>query len=163
MARLAAFLVFVLSLAGTAQAGSLLPEIPKATGEAHAEGNEFWRKNHMDMMQHDRDLTLRMGERDIEASLKECFECHAVKDDHGTPVTYSNDKHFCRVCHDYAAVKVDCFMCHRSTPDGVDENAQEGNSHAGLMSRPEGDAGEVAGYLERVKRPARRNMMEAGE
>jgi len=174
MARIAVLLAFLLSLAGVAQGeerSSLLPDIPKATGEAHAEGSEYWRKNHMEMMRHDRDLTLRMGEREIEASLKGCFECHAVKDDHGIPVTYQNDKHFCRVCHDYAAVKVDCFMCHRSTPDGVDEHAQEGNSHAGLMTMPEGDegAGAVAGYLERLKRSAKRPVAatnttaEAGE
>ncbi|MEJ2035783.1 MAG: hypothetical protein P8X69_06795, partial [Maritimibacter sp.] len=40
-----------------------------------------------------------------------------VNDDTGTPVTAEDPRHFCRVCHDYAAVEVDCFMCHRSTPD----------------------------------------------
>ena len=119
MARLAVILAFLLSLAGVAQGGersSLLPEVPKATGEPHAEGSLYWRKHHMEMMRHDRDLTLRMGDREIEASLKGCFDCHAVKDDHGQYVTVKSEKHFCRVCHDYAAVKVDCFMCHRSTP-----------------------------------------------
>ena len=54
MARMAVLLAFILSLAGVAQGGeksSLLPDIPKATGKAHAEGNAFWRRNHMDMMQ----------------------------------------------------------------------------------------------------------------
>ena len=162
MARLAVILAFLLSLAGVAQGGersSLLPEVPKATGEPHAEGSLYWRKHHMEMMRHDRDLTLRMGDREIEASLKGCFDCHAVKDDHGQYVTVKSEKHFCRVCHDYAAVKVDCFMCHRSTPDGVDEHAIEGDAHAGLMTLPGGDAGEVAGYLDRAVRPARRMTM----
>ena len=127
---------------------SLLPDIPKGIGEAHAEGNGFWRRNHMDMMRHDRNLTLRMGEREIAASLKGCFECHAVNDDQGMPVTYASDKHFCRVCHDYAAVKVDCFTCHRSTPDGVDEHAISGREHA-MLPLAEGDAGAVEGYLRR--------------
>ena len=171
MARLAVILAFLLSLAGIAQGeerASLLPEVPKASGEAHAEGSEYWRKNHMEMMRHDRDLTLRMGEREIEASLKGCFDCHAAKDDRGQYVTVQSENHFCRVCHDYAAVKVDCFMCHRSTPDGVDEHAISGESHA-LMSRPEnegeGDAEAIAGYLERVGLAARRmpSKVEAGE
>jgi hypothetical protein len=152
MARIAILVGFLLVLAGGGAAqerAPLLPDIPKGTGEAHAEGNSFWRKNHMEMMRHDRDLTLRMGEREIDASLKGCFDCHAVSGDHGTPVTYENEKHFCRVCHDYAAVKVDCFMCHRSTPDGVDEHAINGSDHA-MLPTPEREVGAVEGYLKRL-------------
>ena len=151
MARIAILFGLLIALAGGVMAedrASLLPDIPKATGEAHSEGNGFWRRNHMDMMRHDRDLTLRMGEREIEASLKGCFDCHAAKDEQGQVVTYDSDKHFCRVCHDYAAVKVDCFMCHRSTPDGVDEHAISGRDHA-MLPLPEGDIDAVEGYLKR--------------
>jgi len=121
------FLIFALMLGLAAPAlaqdsAPYLPNIPKATGNPHPEGNEYWRKHHMDLMKHDRDLTVHQGDRQIEASLKACFECHAVKDDNGQYVTVQDDRHFCRVCHDYAAVKVDCFMCHRSTPEGVDES-----------------------------------------
>ncbi len=111
------------SLAVAQERSTLLPEVPKATGEPHPEGNEFWRRNHMDLLRHDRDLTLRDGNRDIGASLKGCFDCHAAKDDAGQIVTYQSEQHFCRTCHEYVAVKVDCFTCHRSTPDGVDEEA----------------------------------------
>ena len=161
MARLAVLLALLISLSGAAWAeerASLLPAIPEASGAPHPEGSEYWRKHHMELMRHDRDLTVRAGERKIEASLKGCFDCHAVKDDAGQYVTVKSEKHFCRVCHDYAAVKVDCFMCHRSTPDGVDENAIDGAAHA-LMTTPQGGegAGAVASYLERlVPRPARR-------
>ncbi|MCB1330540.1 MAG: hypothetical protein KDK28_14400, partial [Maritimibacter sp.] len=79
--------------------------------------------NHMVYMLHDRNLTMRDGIRDlgpedheIKASLAECFDCHAIMDEAGEPVTVADERHFCRVCHDYAAVEVDCFMCHRSTP-----------------------------------------------
>ncbi len=126
---------------------ALLPDIPAATGEPHAEGNEYWRRNHMDLMRHDRDLTMREGNRKIDASLKGCFDCHAAKDGEGTIVTYQSEQHFCRACHDYVAVKVDCFMCHRSTPDGVDEGAP----HAALVPQiplKETDIQSVVAYLQ---------------
>ena len=99
------------------------PVIPKATGEPHPEGNAYMRRWHMEMMKHDRDITMYEGTRDVNASLGECFECHTVKDDTGTPVTYADERHFCRTCHDYVAVQVDCFDCHRSTPEGFEEPA----------------------------------------
>ena len=143
-------LILSLVLAGAVSAGehsSLWPDIPAATGQPHAEGNEYWRRHHMDLMRHDRDLSLREGERQIGASLKGCFDCHAAKDDAGQVVTYASDRHFCRSCHDYAAVKVDCFTCHRSTPEGVDEGA----AHAALMPRaPAGDTGAITAWLGRI-------------
>jgi len=78
----------------------------------------------MDLMRHDRGLTMRDGNRDISASLNQCFDCHTTRNASGIVLTYESEKHFCRACHDFVAVKVDCFMCHRSTPDGVDENAR---------------------------------------
>lgn len=140
MARIGAILAVMLALAGMAQAegrSSLWPDIPEASGTPHPEGNEYWRKQHMKLMVHDRDATVHAGDRAVGASLKGCFECHSVEDEQGTPVTYASDRHFCRVCHDFAAVKVDCFTCHRSTPDGVDE----ARAHAGLMSAPGGETG----------------------
>ena len=101
----------------------LWPDIPKATGKPHPEGNAYWRRNHMRLMKHDRDLTMRSGDRTIGASLKACFECHSTKASDGAYVTYQDEAHFCRSCHDYAAVKVDCFTCHRSTPDSPGEGA----------------------------------------
>lgn len=127
---------------------SLWPNVPAATGAPHPEGNEYWRKHHMELMKHDRNLTMRLGDREIAASLKSCFNCHAATDDHGNVVTYASEKHFCRVCHDFAAVKVDCFMCHRSTPDGVDETAE----HAAILP-PEpgritgGETGSIVAWL----------------
>jgi len=148
MIRLAAFLALLVALAFPVSAeerASLLPEIPKGTGDPHPEGNEFWRKNHMDLMKHDRDVVMYDGVRVVSGSLKECFDCHTVKDAEGHVVTYQDEQHFCRTCHDYAAVKVDCFMCHRSTPDGVDE----GNLHAGTtIPRPAGPSvASLLGYL----------------
>jgi hypothetical protein len=117
MMRLLLAFLAVIALAGGAAGGGLGPAVPAATGDPHPEGAEYWRLHHMDMLQHDRDLVLRDGMRDVQASIGTCFDCHAVKDEAGNDVTAEDPRHFCRVCHDYAAVEVDCFMCHRSTPD----------------------------------------------
>ncbi len=121
--RLVLAFLAVFGFAGGAAADGAGPVVPTATGDPHPEGNEHWRANHMVMMKHDRDLTMRDGVRDlapedvdIQASLAECFDCHSVKDEAGQDVSYEDERHFCRVCHDYTAVTIDCFMCHRSTP-----------------------------------------------
>ena len=121
MRLLLGIILLVLALAAPAAAGDYGPAIPKATGEPHPEGNEYMRKWHMTMMRHDRDLTMYDGEREVNASLGECFDCHTVKDQAGVPVTAADDRHFCRVCHDFTAVRVDCFDCHRSTPGDFQE------------------------------------------
>ncbi|SDJ25748.1 hypothetical protein [Aliiruegeria lutimaris] len=126
MLRALVFLGLLLALAAPVSAqdfAGLGPEIPKATGDPHPEGNRVMRRRHMEMMRHDRDMTMHDGEREIDASISECFECHSVKDEAGGYVTYESEKHFCRACHDFVAVKVDCFMCHRSTPEGFEEPA----------------------------------------
>jgi len=153
MKRLLAILGVFLAVALPAAAEDGLwkygPSVPAATGEPHPEGNEYMRKFHMEMMKHDRDLTMRDGNRSIEASLKECFDCHTVKDEEtGDPVTYQDERHFCRTCHDFAAVKVDCFMCHRSTPEGFEEPSP---LHSRLLDLRDGlsdaEATEIAAYL----------------
>ena len=151
MTRLLLIITVLLGLATTAQAqdrSPLLPQVPAATGEPHPEGNEFWRKNHMELLKHDRDLTMHLGDRDVQASLAHCFDCHAAKYDEGKIVSYESEKHFCRACHDFAAVRVDCFMCHRSTPEGTDESG----GHAALsapfwMSREQTDLAALESYL----------------
>jgi len=95
-----------------------LPLIPKAEGGVCVAPPEDIRKNHMTYLKHDRDLRVQKGARDIEHSLKDCISCHVVRSDAGTPVSYESPEHFCRSCHDYAAVKIDCFSCHNSKPDG---------------------------------------------
>jgi len=140
MKRLLALLLIVTGLASAPlHAGSdLWPNIPKATGKPHPEGNLFWRKNHMKLLVHDRDLTMRKGDRSIRASLKECIQCHAVKDEQGQAVGVDDPRHFCRACHDFAAVKVDCFMCHNSKPE---------ESSQALLDRRLPDTNELAAYL----------------
>lgn len=97
-----------------AMSGVSQPEIPKGQGEQCVEDTDFMRRNHMDMLNHQRDETVLQGIRTEQHSLKECVACHAVPGSDGTPVTVTSEKHFCRSCHDYAAVKIDCFQCHAS-------------------------------------------------
>ncbi len=121
MIRLLIIGLFALLAAPVMAQDSLFPDIPKATGEAHPEGNEYWRINHPDMLRHDRNLTVHEGDRQIQASISECVTCHAVKGPDAAPVTIESDQHFCRACHDYAAVKIDCFQCHSSVSEDTDQ------------------------------------------
>ncbi|MCA8867411.1 MAG: hypothetical protein KDA67_02060 [Rhodobacteraceae bacterium] len=136
-------MLFLMLATLPAAAGGLAPVIPKASGKPHPEGNLFMRINHMKLMKHDRDQTVREGDREIGHSLKACIECHAVNGADGQPVDISSDKHFCRTCHDFAAVKVDCFQCHNSRP--------EAKSQVLILPRP-GDTNDLAAYLEGAAR-----------
>jgi formate-dependent nitrite reductase cytochrome c552 subunit len=71
----------------------------------------FMRRNHMDLLKHQRNETVHLGVRDARASLKGCIECHASK---ATGSVAAAKTDFCISCHSYAAVKVDCFECHSS-------------------------------------------------
>ncbi len=116
--RVLAALLLVLTLgvlAGPVLAGA--PEVPKAKGEKCLAEPAAMRRNHMSMLMHRRDATMHQGVRAATNGLKACLDCHAVNDGAGQPVGAESDKHFCRVCHDYAAVSVDCFECHNSKPD----------------------------------------------
>jgi predicted CXXCH cytochrome family protein len=94
-----------------------MPQIPKAQGERCVADTDFMRRNHMMILMHQRDDTVHLGLRRPEFSLQDCLSCHAVAGADGLPVAYSDAKHFCRSCHDYAAVTVDCFECHTSRPE----------------------------------------------
>jgi predicted CXXCH cytochrome family protein len=119
---LAAFAVVALAVALATPGGACAqervpyPEIAKGEGEACVRETAFMRSNHMDLLLHQRDQTMREGIRPERESLKACLTCHAVRDAGGQPVTAEDPKHFCRACHDYAAVRVDCFQCHDSRP-----------------------------------------------
>jgi hypothetical protein len=70
------------------------------------------RREHPDMLKHQRDLTVHEGIRTREHSLKECVGCHASK----KTGSVLGENGFCQSCHDYASVKLDCFNCHASKP-----------------------------------------------
>ena len=74
------------------------------------------RRNHMDMLAHDRDAAAREGIRRPGHGLANCVTCHVVRDARGAAVDAADPRHFCTSCHLSAAVSVDCFSCHRATP-----------------------------------------------
>lgn len=96
---------------------ALAPQPPKAKGGSCVRDTDFMRRNHMKLLTHQRDETMYEGVRGKPEGLTNCITCHAVKDDAGKFVSISSPKHFCRTCHDYAAVSVDCFQCHASRPE----------------------------------------------
>jgi [DsrC]-trisulfide reductase subunit J len=104
-----------------------MPVIARGEGESCVEDTDFMRRNHMTLLLHQRDETMREGIRGEPYSLKECVACHAVDDSDGEPLTAASPEHFCRSCHDYAAVKIDCFECHasRPLPDALPEDHGE--------------------------------------
>jgi hypothetical protein len=88
---------------------SAAPQIDIGKGGQCVEETSWMRKNHMNVLKHQRDEVVYKGVRDAKHSLKTCIECHAsVKDD---SVSARADS-FCVACHAYQAVKIDCFECH---------------------------------------------------
>ncbi len=84
------------------------PVIKIERGEACVAPVAEMRRDHMKMLFHQRDRTMRQGLREPRFSLKGCIECHASQK---TGSVLGKDG-FCSSCHAYAAVKVDCFECH---------------------------------------------------
>ena len=80
------------------------------------------RRNHMDMLKHQRDRTMRQGIRGEPASLNACIECHASKK---TGSVLGSNDNFCQGCHSYAAVKLDCFECHTGKAGVVAQGAPQ--------------------------------------
>lgn len=76
-------------------------------GKCIAETGDM-RRNHMNKILHQRDLTMHDGIRTKKHSLSNCIDCHA---DQNTNSVLGKDG-FCESCHTYSAVTVDCFSCH---------------------------------------------------
>ena len=108
---------FALNFVNLANGGDLGPKIFQGKGSQCVAETEFMRINHMNLLVHQGEKTLRRGIRGGDFSLKECISCHTVPGKDNNPVTFDSDQHFCRSCHDYAAVKIDCFSCHNSVPE----------------------------------------------
>ena len=116
MGRLALLAIALLWTVG-ADAAVPLPDPPAGKGGQCVAPTEIMCRDHPELLNHQRDETVRNGIRTRRFSLKECVACHAVAGSDGKPVGYDDPKYFCRECHDYAAVRIDCFECHASKPD----------------------------------------------
>ena len=123
--RSAAVWIVVFALAGSAYAAEPASRVPLPTiavdKSTHCiEPPEVMRRLHPELLRHQRDRTVRDGVRGAKVSLAACVECHAGK---GAGVAagsvVGSPEAFCESCHRYAAVKLDCFECHRSRPEGA--------------------------------------------
>ncbi len=102
-----------------------LPTLAKAVkGEQCVEPADVMRRDHMNFLTHQRDETLRQGIRGNKYSLQQCTECHATADPEIEGGKVRTVEPFCTQCHDYAAVKLDCFACHNPTLPLQKETAQ---------------------------------------
>jgi hypothetical protein len=102
-----------LAMASTGVLAGGQPTLVKGKGDKCVEDTQYMRRNHMDLLSHHRDLTMREGIRTKKHSLKGCVECHASEK---TGSVAANKEDFCSACHVYAAVKVDCWSCHATKP-----------------------------------------------
>jgi predicted CXXCH cytochrome family protein len=93
---------------------------PATQGTACVADPATMRREHMQMLKHQRDDTVHGGIRGAKFSLNGCIECHASSQSGSVARSETN---FCVSCHTYAAVKIDCFGCHTSKPRAV---AQQG-------------------------------------
>lgn len=161
MKRLLALGVVALTTAALAWAGAdappkaggaSMPVITKAVkGEQCVEDTAVMRRDHMKFLNRHRDKTVVEGVRTKKHSLKECINCHASEET-GSVATAKDD--FCVSCHSYAAVKIDCFECHSTKPQGAMAlhtlNADTAHSRPALAAQAAGGAGahEMAGVAQ---------------
>jgi hypothetical protein len=106
----------------TAPSGNIpIPNPPKAKQNVSetqkcVESIELIRRDHGHLLQHHRDETMHKGIRTSKHSLIACINCHVTPDEKGNYPHISSSEHFCRSCHTYAAVTIDCFQCHATKP-----------------------------------------------
>lgn len=108
------------------------------------EPTEYMRRNHMEVIRHQRDTTVYGGIRSTKHSLAGCVECHVGYDAQHKPVGIDGDGQFCAACHDYAAVKLNCFDCHATVPEGEAWNQVRATEHESLLPGVEAQADAAA-------------------
>lgn len=127
-----------------AAAGVDLPKLDlgkiAGKGDKCVEDTQFMRRNHMDLLKHQRNETMRKGIRTTRHSLKKCVECHASEK---TGSVAASKQDFCAACHGFAGVKLDCWDCHATKP-GKQPARQAGMPSASplMTSAQNGGSGE---------------------
>jgi len=100
----------------------------------------FMRRNHMELIEHQRDVTVHQGIRNTTDSLAGCIDCHVGYDQQRQPMPVYAEGQFCRNCHEFTAVHLDCFGCHAGVPvhPTGDSTQPGGGRKVGLSTgRPE--------------------------
>ena len=111
------------------------------------EPTDFMRRNHMELIKHQRDVTVHEGIRATDDSLAGCIDCHVQFDEQGKPVPVNAAKQFCAGCHQHVGESLNCFQCHSPVPNkapqsadsGVESHSEPGSGHnlAALVSGEE--------------------------
>ena len=131
---LLALLAAVFGVGSAAQAEEVgdfvLPGSQAASLENCVEPTEYMRRNHFELIRHQRDETVYGGIRGSDHGISGCVSCHVGYDETGSPVEINAKGQFCRSCHDYAAVQVNCFDCHATVPRGESWNHEVAAAHA---------------------------------
>jgi len=121
LAAFAALAVLAAGAAAHAQAAADESATPRPAIIVEKEGHciepaDRIRRDHPDLLRHQRDQTVRAGVRGARVSLRTCVDCHASRSNGSVIGTSRN---FCQGCHEFAAVRLDCFECHSPRPDGA--------------------------------------------
>lgn len=106
-----------------------LPKWPTPKGEACVEPVDIMRRQHMEFIIHQRDETVHNGIRGAKHSLVDCIDCHVGYDEKGKAVAIDEEGQFCAACHEYTAVSIDCFSCHRTTPPDSNRHMTQTINH----------------------------------
>jgi hypothetical protein len=84
------------------------------------EPTDIMRRDHMELIKHQRDETVHNGIRSTKHSLAGCIDCHVGTEAEGASVGASvpvnAEGQFCNTCHRFAAVHLNCFDCHATIP-----------------------------------------------
>ncbi len=73
------------------------------------------RRVHNDLLLTHQHEGVREGRQAPQRSLQGCVNCHAAPDQQHAQG--GSEMAFCDSCHEYAAVSLECFQCHSSTPE----------------------------------------------
>jgi hypothetical protein len=109
-------LILLFPLQGMADTPFPTIKEPEGEGVKCVEPEDEMRRNHMNYILHQRDKTVHDGIRTEKYSLANCIDCHVQPDEQGEIARHDEQEHFCNSCHQYAAVKIDCFECHADRP-----------------------------------------------
>ena len=110
------FAAGLLVLSAGALGASAVTEGSQAAGMTSCvEPTDVMRRNHMEFLKHQRDETVHNGIRGAKYSLSACVDCHAsITNGQSKPINDQGE--FCAGCHEFTAVSIDCFQCHRTVP-----------------------------------------------
>ncbi len=115
-------LSLTVSAAPTNSGSVPIPNPPKAkerfsAEQACVEPISIMRRSHGLFLKHHRNETMHRGVRQQQHSLVACINCHVTPSvDNNYPSIHQGSEHFCRSCHTYVAISIDCFQCHASQP-----------------------------------------------